>query len=1045
MPFDFHNRDRLSHLLQELSKLRYRSLQELKGFRWHEEVNGRRPEAFREVEKGFRWKGYDVYNWLCIDIELPKEWLSNERLAKNTVALFDFGVPVGTGNNSHFESLLYINGIPYQGVDGNHQEVFLDGTALGSELSLEFRLWSGLNGGGRPEDMAMELTRAELGILDEAADRFYYLAKTALDTYDVLPDTSEYKPWLLNQLVYAFRFLDYTEPGSRDFYESIEKALTYLEGVLDGRGKPAVTVTLLGHTHIDVAWLWRLRHTREKAARSFSTVNRLMERYEAYHFLQTQAQLYEFIKEDQPEIYGAIKQRIKEGRWEASGSMWVECDCNLASGESIIRQILMGKNYFRREFGSSNDFLWLPDVFGYSAALPQILKKSGIDTFMTTKISWNDTNRLPYDTFLWRGLDGTQVTAHFITTPDSEPDSHSYTYNGDTRPYEVKGVWDNYRNKDLNRELLISYGYGDGGGGPNRDMLETLLCINRMPGIPEIKTESAAAYFNRLNETIEKNPHHGHLPVWDGELYLEFHRGTYTSQAYNKKMNRRMEYRLRRVEILSFLAERLSGIPYDREKLTKAWKIVLCHQFHDILPGSAIREVYEDSHRAYGEAGELLSQAEAASLAGLLTPKEGVYTVFNHSGWKRSAFVLVKGGGGLRFTDRKGQRLSSWRDGQDARVLLKELAPFSFTELYGADEGEAGEGYDEKSGGKNGEAGEDRGNMQAESPYYRISWNGQGQLTGIYDKTAERELLSPGCRANVFQIMEDKPRCFDAWELESTVDWKLKEITDCTGITIEKQEAVQTVTFSFRWHKSRITQTMYLYEEKRRIDFKTKVDWRERQTLLKVAFPLAVRATEARFDIQNGNIVRPVTRNTAWDMARFETVVHKWLDFSETGYGAALLNDCKYGCDVKDSVVRLTLLKSAIEPDYEADQGEHEFTYALLPHGKPWYEAKIEEEAFDLNDPLTAMPGFFRFGRDSFFTFSAENVMIDTIKKCESNQDWILRFHEFTGARGRISIESPFLTGGCYESSLMEEPQGGKLQDPLAVDVLPYEIKTLLF
>lgn len=1042
MPFDFHNRDRLSHLTGELRELRYRELREIGGLRWYEEVNGKRTEGFQIVEKGFRFQGWDAYYWLCTQIQLPLEWAASPQTRGQVVALFDFGVPTGTGNNSHFESLLYANGRPYQGVDGNHQEVFLDGNELGGDISLEFRLWSGLSGGGRPKDMAMELVRADLGILDRAADRFYYLAKTALDAYDVLEENNEYKPWLLNMLVQAFALVDYTEPGSQSFYESTAKGVSYLEEVLDGRGKPDVSVTLLGHTHIDVAWLWRLCHTREKAARSFSTVNRLMERYEGYQFLQTQAQLYDFIREDQPEIYEAMKKRAAEGRWEASGSMWVECDCNLVSGESLIRQILMGKNFFKKEFGCDNDFLWLPDVFGYSAALPQILKKSGINTFMTTKISWNDTNRLPYDTFLWRGIDGTQVTAHFITTPDPEPDSDSYTYNGDTGPMAVKGVWDNYRNKELNRDLIISYGYGDGGGGPNRDMLETLLCINRMPGIPSVRTETAGAYFQRLNKTLEENPYHGFLPVWDGELYLEFHRGTYTSQAYNKKMNRRMEYALRRIELLSFLADRLCGLPYAGETLEKVWKTVLCHQFHDILPGSAIREVYEDSHRAYGEAEALLNQVEEAAGAKLYRDREGAYTAFNHSGWKRDCFVLVKGGGRLSFTDGQGRPLSSWRDGGDARVMLKGLLPFSFTVFYGRERGGAAglseDRQDQPPAGQNGPG-------EAESRHYRVAWNGQGQLTRIFDKAADRDLLPPGGRANVFQIMEDKPRCFDAWELEATVDWKLWEITDCTGITVKKQEAVTAVTFHFHYHHSRIIQTMYLYEEKRRIDFRTNVLWQERRKLLKVAFPLAIRSDKARFDIQNGNLTRNVTRNTTWDMARFETVVHKWLDFEETGYGAALLNDCKYGCDVKDSVVRLTLLKSAMEPDYEADQGEHQFTYAILPHEKPWYEAGIEEEAFDLNDPVTANPGVFCQGGGSFFTFSKENIMIDTVKKCENTREWILRFHETTGARGRISVESPFFGNGYCECSLMEEPLEERKQAPADMLLLPYEIKTILF
>ena len=551
MPFDFKNRDRIEHLLEELQELRYRNLQDVNGFYWWEDdgtIGNREPQGEpRKVSVGFQWKGWDRYNWLTCQVEIPEALMEEE-----VVGLFDFGAREGTGNNGDFESLLYLNGKPYQAMDGNHREVFLEPKENGRRLDLKFRLWSGLNGGGRPKEKQMEIVRAQIGVLDHPTDDLYFLASMALEAYDILDPSNEYREWILNVLVQAFRLVDYTDPGSESFYRSTEAAYRYLDGQMDGRGKPDVTVDLVGHTHIDVAWLWRLRHTREKAARSFSTVNRLMEKYDHYIFLQSQPQLYEYIKEDYPDIYEHIKKRVKEGRWEPSGAMWVECDCNIASGESIIRQILVGKNFFRQEFGYESEFLWLPDVFGYSWALPQILKKSGVDTFMTTKISWNDTNRLPYDTFLWKGIDGTGVTAHFVTT--SDPGEPYYTYNGNTSAQAVKSVWDNYRNKDTNRELLISYGFGDGGGGPTRQQIKQAEAVDKIPGLPHVEEISATEYFRKLNKTLKENPMDGYLPVWDGELYLEFHRGTYTSQAYNKKMNRRMEYSLRDTELFSVMA-----------------------------------------------------------------------------------------------------------------------------------------------------------------------------------------------------------------------------------------------------------------------------------------------------------------------------------------------------------------------------------------------------------------------------------------------------------------------------------------------------------
>ena len=764
MPFDFKHQERIHNLLEEIGENRYRNLVPIEEFDWYEDdgvVGNRAPKGDSvKVGQGFRSKGYDKYNWLCTKISIPESFGD-----ENVLGIFDFGVPMGTGNNSNFESLLYVNGKPYQGVDGNHKEVFFNIKETGRELELSFRIWSGLNGGGRPREMTMSIDRAEFGVLDTAADDFYYLAMAALETHELLDENNEYKSYILNQLVEAFRLVDFTNKNSENYYKSLQTALDYLRDRLKGQGKPGVNVTMLGHTHIDVAWLWRLRHTREKTARSFSTVNRLMEKYPEYIFIQTQPQLYDYLKEDYPDIYEHIKKRVAEGRWEPSGAMWVECDCNLASGESIIRQILVGKNFFKKEFDYESEFLWLPDVFGYSWALPQILKKSGVNTFMTTKISWNDTNRLPYDTFIWRGMDGSEVTTHFVTT--TELNDVTYTYNGESRPYAIKGVWDNYRNKDLNRDLLISYGFGDGGGGPTREMIKYIEAAKLMPGIPNVETGRATEYFRKLNETIKENPYNGYLPIWDGELYLEFHRGTYTSQGYNKKMNRFMEYKLREEEMLSVFAEKFFNKPYNREEFLKAWKIVLCEQFHDILPGSSIHEVYEDSHEEYERALKYIENATKAAKASFVTEKENAFTLFNQANWERDSIVMIPSGAETyEYTDSEGNVLPSHRCGEKDLVHVKGLKPLAFTTITRTAKVEnVAEEFEENT---------------VETPYYIVSWDNKGRLVRLYDKGADREVIPEGKFANVFQIFEDKPRCFDAWELESTIDLKKEEIP-CDG------------------------------------------------------------------------------------------------------------------------------------------------------------------------------------------------------------------------------------------------------------------------
>ena len=1028
MPFDFKHQERIHNLLEEIGENRYRNLVPIEEFDWYEDdgvVGNRAPKGDSvKVGQGFRSKGYDKYNWLCTKISIPESFGD-----ENVLGIFDFGVPMGTGNNSNFESLLYVNGKPYQGVDGNHKEVFFNIKETGRELELRFRIWSGLNGGGRPREMTMSIDRAEFGVLDTAADDFYYLAMAALETHELLDENNEYKSYILNQLVEAFRLVDFTNKKSETYYKSLQTALDYLRDRLKGQGKPGVNVTMLGHTHIDVAWLWRLRHTREKTARSFSTVNRLMEKYPEYIFIQTQPQLYDYLKVDYPDIYEHIKKRVAEGRWEPSGAMWVECDCNLASGESIIRQILVGKNFFKKEFDYESEFLWLPDVFGYSWALPQILKKSGVNTFMTTKISWNDTNRLPYDTFIWRGMDGSEVTTHFVTT--TELNDVTYTYNGESRPYAIKGVWDNYRNKDLNRDLLISYGYGDGGGGPTREMIKYIEAAKLMPGIPNVKTGRATEYFRKLNETIKENPYNGYLPIWDGELYLEFHRGTYTSQGYNKKMNRFMEYKLREEEMLSVFAEKLFDKPYNREEFLKAWKIVLCEQFHDILPGSSIHEVYEDSHEEYERALKYIENATKAAKASFVTEKENAFTLFNQANWERDSIVKIPAGAETyEYTDSEGNTLPSHRCGEHDHVYVKGLKPLVFSTITRSVKAcKEASSFTENT---------------VETPYYIVSWDDKGRLVRLYDKSADREVIPEGKFANVIQIFEDKPRCFDAWELESTIDLKKEEIP-CDGNIIKtKNELGYFIHFTYNYNNSKIMQTLCLYNDKRRIDFKTIVEWKESQKILKTAFSVDIRGVFARYDVQEGNIVRPITRNTSWEAAKFEVVAHKWADLSETGYGVALLNDCKYGYDIKEDTMRLSLLKSATDPDYSADYGTHEFTYSLYPHKEEWYNARLEEEAFDLNSPVVVLEGASALGNESLISFDAKNIVLDAFKKAENEEAYVLRFHEFTGRRGRLTISTGLKFDSWCESDLMENPLGEWKQTAIEVEVKPYEIKTIM-
>ncbi|RUS48693.1 alpha-mannosidase [Cohnella sp. AR92] len=1037
--------EKLEQRIHELKKYRYRDTVELGGWAFAEDKEqriGAYPSAIaadRFVSRGDRWKGRDLYIWLSRKVAIPQEWDG-----RTICGLFDFG-KTGAGNNSGFESLLFINGKPYQGVDSNHQEVFLHAGLAGTEVELVFRLWSGLEGGGEPVLQEHEFKQAALACLDMRVDHAFYSAKAILESVKVLSEDRPERQQLTKALDRAFRLIDWSRAGSEAFYESVYQAEALLSDEmrrLKREHAHPVTVSCIGHTHIDVAWLWRLSHTREKAARSFSTVLRLMELYPEYVFLQSQPQLYSYMKSDYPEIYRQIKERVAEGRWEAGGAMWLEADCNLTSGESLVRQILYGTRFFREEFGVECSYLWLPDVFGYSWALPQILLKSGIDTMMTTKISWNQYNRMPHDTFRWRGIDGSEVLTHFITTPEG-PGSQAwyYTYNGLTEPFAVKGIWDTYRDKGLNQELLLAYGYGDGGGGVNRDMLEMRRRLEDMPGIPRAVPGRADQYFERLHETVASTDQYVH--TWDGELYLEFHRGTYTSQAHNKRMNRKLELLYREAEWMSVLHAAVAGgwNAYPVSSLAEGWRILLRNQFHDIIPGSSIAEVYADSRAEYDEAercGQNNLTLAASALASPVKDGSSVVTVYNGASYEREDLVTVSGGAfgaDGAWLDEEGRELPAQRTAGEWKVRVKGIPAFGCRSIrFGQGEQAPREScFDVRAAG-------------VSTPHYEIDWNEEGQLTSIYDKAADRQVLAVGERGNVLQVFEDKPKMFDAWDIDIYYQEKLREVKDLLSVEwIANGPLLATARFTWTYMDSTIVQDLTVYADSRRIDFATKVNWQERQQLLKAAFPVDVRSTEATYDIQFGNVKRPTHWNTSWDFARFETVGHQWADLSEYGYGVSLLNDCKYGYDIKDNVMRLSLIKSAIYPDPNADLGMHEFVYSLYPHSGDWVKAQTVREAWELNSPLHCAHGPSSASGKSLFRVDCGNAMVDAVKKAEDAEAIVVRLHEFTGARSKVRLTSDYGIATWQECDLLERPLEEERREPeIRFELKPYEIKTFL-
>ncbi len=1071
---------KLKKRIDELEKYRYRDAAGLGAFAAAQDmegtVNPRLPESYEgwdSIEVGDTWKGRDKYLWMHKEIHIPAQWKG-----RKAVGIFDFG-NTGGGNNSGFEAMLYVNGSMYQGVDGNHKEVFFDEEFYGTDVDITFRLWSGLEGGGVPREQEHRIARADLAWLDEKTDDFYYMASMVWQALGELNETQPVQHELRKALDEACRLIDWAYPGSEEFYESVYRADDFLNEYIDGMDKNSmVNIYCVGHTHIDMAWLWRLKHTKEKASRSFSTVLRLMEMYPEYIFLQTQPQLYEYMKEEFPDIYEEIKERVRQGRWEIDGAMWVEADCNLTGGESLTRQILIGSRFMKEEFGKETEYLWLPDVFGYSWALPQILKKAGIHTFMTTKISWNQFNRMPHDTFWWKGIDGSEVLTHFITTPEPERerDSWFYTYNGMISPRTVQGIWNAYSEKQMNKDLLISFGFGDGGGGVNRDMLENRRRIDKIPGLPNLKTSTAGEYFRSLHHMAEKGGRHIH--IWDGELYLEYHRGTYTSQGYNKRMNRKMELLYRKTEWLTVMGALLAGDlkKAGQERLTEGWKHLLTNQFHDIIPGSSIREVYEDCRKDYAYIEGIADEVGKEAYGRILEEKENTYTVFNASGWVMSQIVPIPGNAPGIYRDAAGHELLSQKGDGVTYVEVKGV-PSMGTKTVFFEEG-SGEEFGTGRGSSLAErkeflAGEKgflaeredlldgeeafwqgMGNRlktftiqgrEMETPFYKITLNEYGQISRLYDKDFDREVIPEGMRANVLQVFEDKPLDFDAWDVDIFYQEKMREVRELTRFEVgEAGPLFMKIHMEWKYMNSAISQDMILYAGSRRIDFRTQVEYHEQNQLLKAAFPVDIRSTFGTYDVQYGNVRRPNHWNTSWDLAKFETVAHRWADLSERNYGVSLLNDCKYGHDIKGNVMRISLLRAAKYPDYLQDQGQHIFTYALLPHGGDFVEGKTVQEAFALNQPMEAMAGVCALDYDSFLNFDNNQVELDAVKKSEDGKYIVLRFHEFAGSAQKVTVTPGFSYQSWAECDLRERPETDFCQGEICVKLHAYEIKTLL-
>ncbi|MGN6714099.1 alpha-mannosidase [Anaerocolumna jejuensis] len=972
--------------------------------------------------KTMHWYGPDEHYWFRREFTVPQSmegkavWMN----VKTQIEEWD------DGKNPQF--LLYVDNAATQGIDMNHRRVLLTKEAVsGKTYHLDLQSYTGTL--HSEFNLIVEMLEIDPGI-----EKLYYDISVPLSAFTRMEKDDKVRRDIEAVLNNCINLLDLRTPYSKEFYDSLGNADAYLEKALyeDMAGYEDVIATCIGHTHIDVAWWWTVEQTREKVGRSFATVLKLMEEYPNYKFMSSQPQLYYFLKERYPELYARLKERVKEGRWEPEGGMWVEADCNLTSGESLVRQFLHGKKFFKEEFGVDNRVLWLPDVFGYSGALPQIMKKSGIDYFMTTKLAWNQFNKIPNDTMYWKGIDGTQIFTHLITTLGVGQSTEEFftTYNGMLHPDSIMGGWTRYQNKDINNDILISYGYGDGGGGPTREMLETSIRMEKgVRGIPKVRQEFAGTYFEELFNRVKDNKR---LAVWEGEFYFEYHRGTYTSMARNKRSNRKSELMLMDLELLSVLSLK-NQVPYPAEELDAMWKKVLLNQFHDILPGSSIKEVYEVTKKEYAELAEKAGAAIQNRLSELTGGGEGV-TVYNTLGFLRDDIVNLGDINTEALKDAEGNIYPVQKSADGAVAYLKGI-PSKGSKTF------------ETVTGKEGDKPFYLKGNHLETPYYTIELDEQGLFTSIYDKENDREVLQDGQQGNLFRMYEDKPIYYDNWDIDIFYTEKFWDVTDISRMEwTEIGEVRATLEIQRNISNSVIRQKIYFYADSRRIEFNTYVDWKEHQHLLKVHFPVNIHSDEASFDIQFGNLTRKVHSNTSWDAARFESCGHKWIDLSEGHYGVSLLNDCKYGHSVKDGNMAITLIKSGIEPNPATDQEEHFFTYAIYPHAENWRAAGTVFEAAKLNQPAYAVKGGNPGADFSFVSVNKPNVMIETVKQAEDGAGVILRIYEYENAltKAHISLAMAPEIVSIEECNLIEEVIEAvpKTEDGFDIEIKPYEIKT---
>ena len=899
---------------------------------------------YRPAQLGERFGPLWATYWFRARVSIPQEW------AGRRVDLLWF---------TNSEATLWVGGRAVQGLNKHHREAELLARADAGS-TVEFDVEVACNGLFGAQDAPVELHRCDVAVFDEAAWDLYF----DFETLRALEADPRLEPALAGEL----------RDGLTRFANAWEEEPDEGRGLLwtlyeRRNGTRAHEVAAIGHAHIDTAWKWPLAETYRKLVRTFSTQTRYMDAYPEYRFACSQAQQYAWIKERDPELWERVSGKVAGGQFVPVGGSWIEPDCNLPSGESLLRQFLHGQRFFEREFGRRCREFWSPDAFGYAGQVPQLMRLAGMTRFLTQKLSWNRFNKPDHHTFVWQGVDGSEVLGHF---PPAD------TYSSEATVVELLKTAHGYLDHDHSGTSMLVFGHGDGGGGPTTAMLETLRRARDLQGLPRTTMRTSDEFFDAL----EAEP--GERPVVVGELYLEYHRGTYTTQARTKRGNRRCEIALHDAEFLSALV----GREYPRAELDRLWKLLLLNQFHDILPGSSIRQVHEEAERDLAAV-----EAGAEALCRTALGRDGDVPV-NTLGVAR------------REVAARGETL-----------VVVEAPPYGFGDLVEPADAVHVDG------------------LVLENAQLRAELSPEGRVISLVEKATGRETLAaPGNRLELF---DDRPVNFDAWDIDPFHLEMRRESPAAESHAIVADSPLRAEVAFERsiGARSRMTQIVRLDAESRRLEFHSTVEWHESHKLLKVCFPLAVRAPTATYEMPFGYADRPTHYSTSFDRARYEVPGHRWADLAEHGFGAAVLTDSKYGYSCHGSDLRVTLLRSPKDPDPEADMGRHEFAYALVPHAGGWREAGIVAEGLRFNVPVRwassrAAPG-------SLASVDDPNLVLDTIKRAEDSGDLVLRLYEAHGGRGNARVRLGVPVAEARRANALED-DGDPLEIADGAIVVPY-------